>query len=378
MEPKTKIQLAKEKIKRPTVSIITRCKGRKAALTRTLPFMLAQNYPYIEVIVVNYDSPDDLHTWLTTEHQRVIEVGKLVEVFVPNKPHFHHAHSRNVGLKAAIGDWVFFLDADCQPNTRLVTHIFDRLKGLENIFAGIGSPPRGRAGTLFAKREDLLKIGGYNEELEGWGYEDGDIKDRLFEAGKEMYSFLPKLVGEIRHTDHERWVHMAPPYNKTDKSANWRGIERGNNYARSQNNIIKNGPIANKDKEWGVGGQVLAKRRWIHDIWHDDTLLDTNKALHPDVKGAYMVLFDKNNNCTNEQELLKAGMPKSYLEAAKRKKKLQGKEAQASEHLTKLSRDQPITQKNITIKPEDLEMLDQVVPDESDIVVEIDDKEEET
>jgi glycosyltransferase involved in cell wall biosynthesis len=361
MEPKTKIQLAKDKIKQPTVSIITRCKGRRAALTRTIPFMLAQSYPYTEVIVVNYDCPDDLHLWLTTTHKKVIEIGKLVEVLVPNKPYFHHSHSRNVGLKAAIGDWVFFIDADCQPNTRLIVHIFDRIKGMKNVFASIGSPPRGRAGTLFAKREDLLEIGGYNEELEGWGYEDGDIKDRLFKAGKEMYSFLPKYIGEIQHGDSERWEYMAPPYNRTNKPPNWKGIERGHNFAKSQNSIREHGSMANKGKEWGVGGQILAKKRWIHDIWHDDNLLDTSKALHPDIKGAYAVLFDKHGNCTNEKELLKMGMPKGYLEAAKNKR------LHDKKHLVKLSKDRPITQRDIIIKPEDIERP----PDEQDTIVEI-------
>ena len=48
-------------------------------------------------------------------------------------------------------------------------------------------------GFLCVHKEALKNVGGYNEELQGWGYEDADIQNRLFSIGlKRKILFLTK------------------------------------------------------------------------------------------------------------------------------------------------------------------------------------------
>lgn len=57
-----RVQESKAEI--PFVSIITTCKGRLEHLRQTLPKMLAQQYSSrFEVIVVDYDCPDETYRW---------------------------------------------------------------------------------------------------------------------------------------------------------------------------------------------------------------------------------------------------------------------------------------------------------------------------
>ena len=307
--------------KGPTVSIITRCKGRKKDLQKTLPLMLMQNYTLSEVIVVNYNSPDGLSKWMHEKYSKFIKAGKLIEVTVPDTNYFYHSHSRNVGLKAAKGDLVLFIDSDCQPVTNLLMHILQRVGLGPNVFSMIGFPSVGKSGTMLAKREDLIALGGFMDQLIGWGYEDGDMRDRLFLYGKEMFSFFPNLVTAIGHNDYERWMYFNPPLNKNKENLNWKEIERDNNYRISKEYINQHGIIANKNKPWGEGGIIREpKKRWINSSEDPENIRELSAS---DLKGAHILRFDKETDeLLNEKEVLDAGCPPSYITEAKRNRKI--------------------------------------------------------
>jgi glycosyltransferase involved in cell wall biosynthesis len=87
---------------RPRVSVIIPCYAQAHFLHEAIESVLAQNYPEIEVIVVDDGSPDD-----------AAEVaGRYRGVRVVRQENRGLAGARNAGLGASTGEYVLFLDAD--------------------------------------------------------------------------------------------------------------------------------------------------------------------------------------------------------------------------------------------------------------------------
>lgn len=362
--------------------MITRCKGRRKSLEETLKFFLMQDYPYIEVIVVNYNSPDKLHDWLEDEFPSQLAQGKLVEVYVPETLYFHHAHSRNVGLRHALGEWVLYVDADVRPHSRLVSYLVRRVTPILDIFAmpgpGIG---RDAASTMFAKRYDLERLGGFMEQLEGWGYEDGDMRDRLFLLGKEMLSFSPSMLSVVRHQDHERCMYFKPPYNAAAREdpERWHIEQREKNHKQSKEYIKEHGQVANKGIDWGADGHVVGSgTRWLREV-ADKEPEEAIKVQSPN-RTNYIVKWDKETGrLLNKSQLLAEGCPPSMIEKARKSFMKEKKQKEVTvEHQAKPKQAPPSTDVfRLDMKPEIVPDEENVTLEQGDVIVEVPDEEEE-
>lgn len=101
----------------PPVSVIICAKDEADNLRKFLPFILQQDYPDFEVIVINDGSTDeteDLLRNLTKEHQH------LRTTFVPTGA--NNLSTKKLGLtlgvKAAKNEFLLFTDADCMPEDK--------------------------------------------------------------------------------------------------------------------------------------------------------------------------------------------------------------------------------------------------------------------
>lgn len=102
----------------PPVSIIIAARNESDNLYENLPFILQQNYPEFEVIVINHQSMDDsaylLNAYtLQYPNLRVIEVARN-----------HHLKPGKklpitLGIKGAKYEHLLFTDADCKPASNL-------------------------------------------------------------------------------------------------------------------------------------------------------------------------------------------------------------------------------------------------------------------
>ena len=102
----------------PPVSVIICAKDEADNLRQYLPFILQQDYPDFEVIVVNDGSTDETETLL---NNLCVEYQNLRTTFVP-------VGARNLstkklgltlGIKAAKNDLLLFTDADCMPEDNM-------------------------------------------------------------------------------------------------------------------------------------------------------------------------------------------------------------------------------------------------------------------
>lgn len=115
----------------PFVSVIIPVRNERAMLPRLLEQLLAQNYPpdRYEIVVVDGRSFDG-----TPDLVRRRFSGRAVPIRILDNPKTHASAGRNVGLRAAQGDIVLFLNGHCAVPSRNL--IEDSVALLERTGAG--------------------------------------------------------------------------------------------------------------------------------------------------------------------------------------------------------------------------------------------------
>jgi glycosyltransferase involved in cell wall biosynthesis len=186
---------------RPTIAIVTTCKGRLHHLKQTLPLMAAQQPD--ELIVVDYGCPDGAGDWVEAN----VPGAKVVRASSPDE-RFNVSRARNLGAAAATSTWLYFVDADVMLSTGLVEMLRGGLRP-GHYFRPV--PQRGAVGaqiygTFVCLAADFARIGGYDEVIEGWGREDKDLYLRLSFGGVRESRYDPGTLAVIDHGDAERHV----------------------------------------------------------------------------------------------------------------------------------------------------------------------------
>jgi glycosyltransferase involved in cell wall biosynthesis/GT2 family glycosyltransferase len=110
-------------------SVVINTYNRGPSLRETLKALRYQTYPHFEVVVVNGPSTDSTEAVLD-------EFGEAIRRY--RCPHVHLSKSRNIGIAAAAGDIVAFIDDDGIPEPRW----------LEELAAGYDAPDVGGVGGI--------------------------------------------------------------------------------------------------------------------------------------------------------------------------------------------------------------------------------------
>jgi hypothetical protein len=177
---------------------------RSTDLRRSLPNWLAQDYPNWSLTVLDYSSKDGIARALAGHSG-----PRLSLVTLPRLEYWSHARAGNGSLRyAPPSDLVFVLSTDTEfRDARHLSEIvaaylearhadgawFARWRLDEMKFDPLAAPTPPPAmqldyprvychtfgGIVLVEREALLALGGYNEFLTGWGYEDTDLLTRL-------------------------------------------------------------------------------------------------------------------------------------------------------------------------------------------------------
>jgi glycosyltransferase involved in cell wall biosynthesis len=87
----------------PRISVVIPCYNAERYISATIESVLAQNWPDLEVVVVDDGSKD-------TSVQIIRE--RFPHVLLVQQANQGVAAARNTGIKASSGDWIAFLDAD--------------------------------------------------------------------------------------------------------------------------------------------------------------------------------------------------------------------------------------------------------------------------
>ncbi|MBK7893585.1 MAG: glycosyltransferase [Candidatus Promineifilaceae bacterium] len=223
--------------KPPTISIIVNTTDRAKPLANLLHALEHQSYPHFELIVVVGPTKDETLDVLAPYGQRV-QVLRCDQANL--------SQSRNIGLLAARGDIVAYIDDDAVPSYRWLEQLA-RLFG-DALLAGTGgmvylvhpanSVVQHRLGTVSSlaeqtdtrnswleqlvppghgkqwagrmmgtnmayRRRDLLEVGGFDQFFE-WLYDDTDIAMRLVNAGKIIHPVKEAVVYHVPASSRNR------------------------------------------------------------------------------------------------------------------------------------------------------------------------------
>lgn len=225
-----------------TFSIVINTLDRAKALGTLLRALDSQSHPHFEVIVVVGPTRDDTVGMLR-------EWGDRVRVL--RCPEANLSQSRNIGLWAARGDIVAFIDDDAVPSHRWLAQLARLFRDPDlsgtggkvyfihpdkasvqyrlGIVSGLAEqvdvrgsyldelPPPGNGyqwaprmmGTNMAfRRKDLLEIGGFDEFFQ-WVYDDCDVALRLANAGRMIHPVQEAVVYHAPASSRNRKVSTA-------------------------------------------------------------------------------------------------------------------------------------------------------------------------
>lgn len=242
-------KFTKKVIKNYNISFCVTCMDRLYDLEKTLPFNLENNKEYsnLEFVILDYNSKDGLEEWMKKNMMEYIESGKVSYYRTIEPTYFSMSHSRNIAFKVATGEIVNNLDADnytisnkykvkeCWASflNRIANECSEKV-----VFAKGKQLLRGRVG--FYKKE-FIELGGYDENLEGYGYDDRDLVTRAQHLGFVLYTFGGQYVERIKTSRKEKGKNMKRSWRETEME----------NKIKSLRNIIEKKYIANLGKHWG-------------------------------------------------------------------------------------------------------------------------------
>jgi predicted glycosyltransferase involved in capsule biosynthesis len=160
------------------VSVTCGVKDREAPLRTALASWLALE-EVDEILLVDWTSkkPLDIDDF---------KIGdpRLVVARVEGQPYWVASKCHNLELLLATGDLVLRLDADDVLHDDFFSkHPFDQ-EEIPSFYyveplAARDDNERHLAGVVYARRADFLAVGGYNERIEVYGYEDTDLVCRM-------------------------------------------------------------------------------------------------------------------------------------------------------------------------------------------------------
>ena len=129
------------------VSVVVPVYNGRETIANTVNALLLQTLTPHEIIVVDDGS---------TDGSREILEGFGSQITVLSKPNGGPASARNVGIRAATGDFVAFTDSDCVPDRQWLASL---LRGFSNpSVAGVGGIVRGLSSEMVSQYADITGI----------------------------------------------------------------------------------------------------------------------------------------------------------------------------------------------------------------------------
>ena len=194
----------------PGISLVSCCMNRNDNLVKSIPTWL--QLPVDEIVIVDWSSE--------------VPVAKSLECFDDNRIKIIRVNGEkkwvltyafNVGLRFARFSRVFKLDADIQVNGSFVeSNYFSRdefVRGSweKSLEAGMEDQVFVN-GSFGAFKDDLKKIGYYNEYIKTYGWDDSDLYERLsVKAGlKTKFLKVDSLI-HIEQKQEDRTVNQSLP-----------------------------------------------------------------------------------------------------------------------------------------------------------------------
>lgn len=176
-----------------SIAIVTVCMNREEHLVRTASAVARWPHHQAHIIVDWSSDTPLLHSHLPSDSRiRLVRVNQE-KVWSP-------ALAYNFGISLVTSDYVMRMDADCWPEL-----CWEPFKMLSPDTAYVGQGGAGRFGQFLMPLEMFDRVGGFNERMVGWGFEDKDLRFRLeFQLGVRLVELDNRLIGVLEHSNEKR------------------------------------------------------------------------------------------------------------------------------------------------------------------------------
>ena len=248
------------------ISFCIVCMNRLHQLQETLIQNMKDNADYdnLEFVLLNYNSQDGMHEWVTENFDEYIKKGKIAYYYTPEPQAFSHSHSKNLAFKLASGEILCNINADHYTGRNFANYVNEEFVKDSNIVLTTVdyfkvkkdyNPSKDVFGKVCVKKKDFISIGGFDERMNRYGFEDWDFINRLEMIGlTRVFVENTSYLQFISHSEEERYSL------KTNKN-NIEGI-----YIRYYSPAISYVLFLYKDKtfEYGTIIDKLAKNSACH------------------------------------------------------------------------------------------------------------------
>jgi len=199
------------------ISFCVVCMNRLHQLRETLLRNLDdnKNYDNLEFIVLDYNSSDGMEEWAKENLKKFILSGRLKYYKTKIPFEFNHSHSKNIAFKLATGKIICNINADHFTGfgfAKYVNRSFNLMNDIVLTTIDFPKtkhsyrPPKDVFGKVCVKKEDFLKVKGFDERMKGYGFEDWDFINRLeFTGVKRLLIENFSYLKFISHEEEERY-----------------------------------------------------------------------------------------------------------------------------------------------------------------------------
>jgi GT2 family glycosyltransferase len=203
---------------RPAISVVVPFRGDRVAAARTLASLRSLKLREGDEVILADNTSDRVMRATARSGLRIVHAARERSAY----------HARNAGARAARGEWILFLDADCVPRPDLLdAFLAEPVRGNCGALAGqiLGDPDQpsftaryarsrnlfdhadgliraadggAAAGNLLVRRAAFERIGGFAEGIRSGG--DLDLCRRLQDGGWRL-DFRPAALVHHRHRE---------------------------------------------------------------------------------------------------------------------------------------------------------------------------------
>uniref|UniRef100_UPI0019504CFC glycosyltransferase family 2 protein n=1 Tax=Shimia biformata TaxID=1294299 RepID=UPI0019504CFC len=184
-----------------SVSLVTCAMNRTENLLKALPTWLA--CPEIaEIVIVDWSSDVPVRAALDAAG---VDDARVRVIRVDGEPRWILSYAFNIGFRVARGGRILKADADIT----LSSDFFARNRLDPGCFIA-GNWRRAQEdqahvnGFFYLHKADLAAVGGFNEFITTYGWDDDDIYERLTAHGADRRDVDPRTIFHLPHSDAER------------------------------------------------------------------------------------------------------------------------------------------------------------------------------
>ena len=183
------------------------CMNRLEHIRETLIKNMEDNYLVgdVEFVLLDYNSTDGLEQWCAANLKPYIDSGFLHYYKTTEPTAYNRSHSRNMAFRLAHAEIVCNLDADNFLGKEFAEYMLELFSHQNDIFCTSTYAVKDVTGRICLRKNDFIRVRGYNEAFTGYGFEDLDLYDRLIRTGlKQVFFHNIDFYKAISHTDTHR------------------------------------------------------------------------------------------------------------------------------------------------------------------------------